>query len=140
MNTEYLENIALDKLKDIDKRYNHDSDVVTYDETEMVQMFIWGVAQGQRMKVDFTRIMSIDEQDTFLSELFGYNFIDVSDPGRPPHYVLYDENGDEFYGKKENKQFDFSTLPGIFSYIAYRAKQDGYLSAQSNMRKALGIS
>lgn len=134
MSTEYLEEIALEKLQNISEENGN------YSESEMVQMFLWGVTQGQKMKVDLTRMLSIDEQDTFLSELFGYNFIDVSDPGQPPHYVLYDENGDEFYGTKENEQFDFSTLPGIFSYIAYRAKQEGYLNAQSDMRKALGIS
>ncbi len=137
MNTKYLEHIALEMLQNIDKQNVNNN---TYGESGMVQMFLLGVTQGQKMKVDFTRILTIGEQDTFLSELFGYDFIDISDPGQPPHYVLYDENGDEFYGTKENEQFDFSTLPGIFSYIAYRAKQEGYLNAQSDMRKALGIS
>lgn len=96
MNTKYLENIALDKLQYIDKQSNHDSDESTYSESGMIQMFLWGVEQGQKMKVNFTRILSRDEQDTFLSELFGYNFVDISGLGQPPHYVLFDENGDEF--------------------------------------------
>ena len=39
----------------------------------------------------------------------------------------------------ENCQFDFSTLAGIFSYTAHRAKNQGYSDCQYAMRKVLGI-
>jgi hypothetical protein len=83
-----------------------------------------------------TEKLTIEQQQELLSTLFGFNFEDVGEG----HTVLYDEEGYEFYGCNEHCQFDFSTLAGIFSYTAYRAKNRGYSDAQFNMRKALGLT
>jgi len=76
-----------------------------------------------------------EQQQELLNTLFGFYFVNTNDD----HWVLYDEEGHEFYGSNENCQFDFSTLAGIFSYTAHRAKNQGYSDCQFAMRKVLGI-
>lgn len=78
-----------------------------------------------------------EQQQGLLNTLFGFNYECLDNVNG--HWVLYDEAGDEFYGSTENCQFDFSTLAGIFSYTAHRAKNQGYLDCQFAMRKILGI-
>lgn len=82
-----------------------------------------------------TKKLTQEEQQDLVQTLFGFNFEDVGDG----HMVLYDEEGHEFYGSNDNSQFDFSTLAGVFSYTAHRAKNQGYSDAQWNIRKALGV-
>jgi hypothetical protein len=87
-----------------------------------------------------TKKLSIKEQDEILNTLFGFELVNVPGPcDIEPCYVLYDEDGDEFYGFSENCQFNFSTLAGIFSYTAHRAKEQGYQDCQFAMRKVLGL-
>lgn len=71
------------------------------------------------------------EQSELLETLFGFSFDDD---------VLIDDYGAEFYETTSNCQFDFSTLAGIFSYTAHRAKKQGYSDCQYAMRKVLGVS
>ncbi len=78
-----------------------------------------------------TKKLSRKKQSELLETLFGFYF---------ENDILIDDNGDEFYGTGSNCQFDFSTLAGIFSYTAHRAKKQGYADAQSRMRQVLGIS
>jgi hypothetical protein len=91
------------------------------------------------------KIMSItdklknDEINHFLGVLFGFRFVNTSDYDTDEHWVLFDEEGDEFYACSENLQFDFSTLAGIFSYMANRSKNQGFLDCQYEMRKLLGL-
>lgn len=82
-----------------------------------------------------TRKLTISQQQDLLSTLFGFDYVNVGNG----QMVLYDEDGNEFYGCTEHCQFDFSTLAGIFSYTAYRAKNQGYSDSQFNIRKALGV-
>jgi len=77
-----------------------------------------------------TKKLSKEEQSEILETLFGFGFEDD---------VLIDDNGDEFYAYQPNCQFDFSTLAGIFSYTAHRAKNQGYSDCQREMRKVLGV-
>ena len=85
--------------------------------------------------------LSIEEQNHFIKTLFGLEMINVStELDSDPHYVVYDEEGNEFYGSDYNCQFDFSTLAGIFSYTAHNAKNQGYSDCQYAMRKLLGLS
>jgi len=88
-----------------------------------------------------TNKLTREQQQEILNTLFGLEFVNTKAPNTSgeEHWVLYDEEGDEFYGSDENCQFDFSTLAGIFSYAAYRAKKQGYFDAQFNIKKALGI-
>lgn len=86
------------------------------------------------------KILTIEERNSILYELFGFSFVNVDEKKDEQHWVLYDEEGDEFYGSNENCQFDFSTLAGIFSYTAHRAKKQGYSDCQYEIRKLLGIS
>lgn len=76
-----------------------------------------------------------EQQQELLGTLFGFEFVDTGDG----HWVLHDENGDRFYHHIESYQFDFSTLAGIFSYTAYRSRNQGHSNCQSEMRKVLGI-
>lgn len=83
--------------------------------------------------------LSIEEQNEILLTLFGFEYVNISEENEKPHHVLYDEEGYEFYGSNENCQFDFSTLEGIFSYAAHRAKNQGYFDCQNDLKKVLGI-
>ena len=86
-----------------------------------------------------TNKLTKEEQNNILYELFGFSLVNICDKEEDAHWVLYDEDGDEFYGIKENCQFDFSTLSGIFSYTAHRAKNQGYSDCQFQIRKVLGL-
>lgn len=86
-----------------------------------------------------TKKLTIEEQNSILHDLFGFEFINVDEKEGGEHWVLYDEEGYEFYGSNENCQFDFSTLAGIFSYTTHRAKNQGYSDCQYAVRKVLGI-
>mgnify|MGYP001356955468 CR=1 FL=1 len=90
--------------------------------------------------MNLTTKLSIEEQNDFVQTLFGFELVNVSPTTEEPHFVLYDEDGNEFYGSNENCQFDFSTLAGIISYTAHRAKNQGYSDCQYAMRKLIGIS
>lgn len=87
-----------------------------------------------------TKELTIKEQENILGDLFGFRFHN-SGIGRDdkPHWVLFDEEGDEFYGNNENCQFDFSTLQGIFSYAIYTGLKRGEAGIQYELRKLLGI-
>lgn len=87
-----------------------------------------------------TKKLTREEQNSILNDLFGFVFVNESETEGEEHWVLYDEEGYEFYGSNENCQFDFSTLAGIFSYTAHRAKNQGYSDCQYAMRKVLGVS
>ena len=87
-----------------------------------------------------TKKLTRDEQNEILYTLFGFSLVNVDEDEGKEHRVLYDEEGDEFYGSNENCQFDFSTLAGIFSYTAHMAKNQGYSDCQREMRKVLGVS
>ena len=82
-----------------------------------------------------TKKLTQEEQQNLVQTLFGFNFEDVGEG----HMVLYNEEGYVFYGSNENCQFDFSTLAGVFSYAAHRAKNQGFGDAQYKIRKALGL-
>jgi hypothetical protein len=87
-----------------------------------------------------TKKLTREEQNSILNDLFGFVFVNESETEGEEHWVLYDEEGYEFYGSNENCLFDFSTLAGIFSYTAHRAKDQGYSDCQYAMRKVLGVS
>lgn len=78
-----------------------------------------------------TEKLTKKQRGEILNDLFGFTF--------NKNGTLIDDEGREFYGINNNCQFDFSTLAGIFSYTAYRAKNQGYKDAQYNICKALGI-
>lgn len=86
-----------------------------------------------------TAELPIELQKEILEQMFGFYLVDQSD-GREPHYVVYDEDGNEFYGSDENCKYDLSTLGGIIRYAEYRGYKMGYLSCQMDMRKVLGVS
>jgi hypothetical protein len=83
--------------------------------------------------------LTIELQKEILDKMFGFTLVDESDGGEP-HYVVYDEDGNEFYGSNENCEYDLSTFGGIIRYAEDRGYKMGYLSCQMDMRKVLGIS
>lgn len=89
----------------------------------------------ENTRIGITNKLTKEEQKEILYDLFGFLF----EKNEADHWVLYDDEGDEFYATQSNCQFDFSTLAGIFSYNAHIAKQRGYLTCQNEMRKSLGI-
>lgn len=86
-----------------------------------------------------TKKLTKEEQSDILNTLFGFWWENIAENEEKEHWVLFDENGYEFYGSDENLQFDFSTLAGIFSYSTHRAKKQGYADCQYAMRKVLGV-
>lgn len=54
-----------------------------------------------------TTELTIELQKEILDKMFGFTLVDVSDGGEP-HYVVYDEDGNEFYGSNENCKYDLS--------------------------------
>ena len=78
------------------------------------------------------RKLTIEEKRQILSKLF---YMDVSDEG-----VIYDDEGDEFFGFAFNHQHELDTLAGIFEYARIRAETDGEYRARYEVRKALGIT
>ena len=72
-----------------------------------------------------------EQQNDILYTLFGFSLVNVDEDEGKEHWVLYDEEGNEFYGSNENCQFDFSTLAGIFSYTAHRAKKHSGIRPRS---------
>lgn len=86
-----------------------------------------------------TEKLTVEQKKELLRTLFGFDLINVDEEEGGEHWVVYDEEGYEFYGIDANCQFDFSTLAGFFSYTAHRAKNQGYSDAQWNIKKALGI-
>lgn len=86
-----------------------------------------------------TKKLTNEEKKELLQTLFGFDLINVDEREGFEHWVIYDEDGNEFYGSNENCQFDFSTLAGFFSYTAHRAKKQGYSDCQFAMRKVLDV-
>ena len=83
--------------------------------------------------------LTIGQQQELLSQMFGFALVNESDDENP-QYVLYDEEGCEFYGSNENCKYDLSTFGGIIRYAEDRGYKQGYASCQMDIRKLLGIS
>lgn len=86
--------------------------------------------------VNLTRKLKREEQKDLLYTLFGFNLEDFEGDG---HYVLYDEEGYEFFATNANCKFNFDTLGGIFGYAAHVAKDKGIFETKHEIRKVLGI-
>jgi len=89
-----------------------------------------------RKSISLTTPLTVKEKQELFSTLFGFTF---TDENRDQHFVLYDDEGYEFYGSDKNLKFQFITLADFFAYTAHRAKLQGYADAQYTIRKALGI-
>jgi len=85
-----------------------------------------------------TEKLPIEDQQSILADLFGFNLIDDGENGES-HFVLYDEDGYEFYGSEYNSQFDLRTLKGIYDYVRITANENGKLDKQYEIRRALGL-
>lgn len=83
-----------------------------------------------------TKKLTIKQQQQILYTLFGFVLDDNNEDGK---FVLYDEEGGEFYSPYENNEFDFTTLEGVFKYATHAAREKGYSEAQFDIRKVLGI-
>lgn len=81
-----------------------------------------------------------EQQNDILYTLFGFSLVNVDEDEGKEHWVLYDEEGNEFYGSNENCKYDLSTFGGIIRYAEDRGYKMGYLSCQMDMRKVLGVS
>lgn len=86
--------------------------------------------------ISLTTPLTVAEKQELFPNLFGFNFTDETFEG---HFVLYDDDGYEFYGFDKNLQFKFITLADFFSYTAHLAKLQGYADAQYAIRKAMGL-
>lgn len=100
------------------------------------------IAEERQRQIEVESIikteLTIELQEKILDQMFGFTLVDESDGGEP-HYVIYDEEGNEFYGRNENLEYDLSTLGGIIRYAEHRGFEMGYRSCQMDMRKVLGV-
>jgi len=80
--------------------------------------------------------LTIEEQNEILGNLFGFQLKDYENDGR---FILYDEEGLEFYGKDSNLKYDFSTLSGIFHYVNQIGIERGEYNKQLEIKRALGL-
>ena len=83
--------------------------------------------------------LAINQQQSILYELFEFVLTDKTLGNGEKQWVLYDDEGREFYRIDEHHQFDFSTVYGIIEYVTYRAKKEGYGECQQDIKKILGI-
>ncbi|WP_299120485.1 hypothetical protein [uncultured Tenacibaculum sp.] len=71
------------------------------------------------------------ERKTLLNELLG---VSTCENG-----VVYDEDGDEFYGCSDNDKYDFGTLKGIIEYVKDESFQSGVRHSQREIKKVLNL-
>lgn len=90
----------------------------------------------KRLQISPTTPLNVYEKQELFQTMFGFTF---TNENRDENFVLYDEEGYEFYSFDKNLQFKFITLADFFSYTAHRAKLQGYADAQYTIRKVLGI-
>jgi hypothetical protein len=83
--------------------------------------------------------LTLSQQKEILYESFGFIVIDESPDEQDQNYVIYDENGHEFYGVDDNCKYDLSTIAGIIKYAESRGEKTGYQHCQKDFRKVLGI-
>jgi hypothetical protein len=83
--------------------------------------------------------LTVKQKKELLKRLFSFDLINVSMANDVENWVVYDDEGDEFYGGDRNRQFDFSNLEGFFKYKEHRVKQEFYLDCQFAIRKTLGF-
>lgn len=74
--------------------------------------------------------LSDSSRAEILSELLGYHIEDG---------VIYDEDGDEFFGIDSNCEYSLLTLDSIIRFMVDRAKQRGRVEKSLEIRKALGL-
>jgi len=84
-------------------------------------------------------ILTIKKKKELLQTLFGFDLINVGLQDNYEHYVIYDAEGDEFYGSDYNCQFNFDTLADFFMYAEKIALDQGYFNCQFKMREVLGL-
>ena len=83
--------------------------------------------------------LAINQQQSILYELFEFVLTDKTLGNGEKQWVLYDDEGKEFYRIDEHLQFYFSTFEGIIKYATYRGKKEGYWRCQQDIKNALGI-
>jgi len=84
-----------------------------------------------------TRILTTEEQSEILKALFGFELVDSENNN---HFVLNDKDGCEVFFTHGDYKFDFTTLAGIFDYVAHVNREKGALKKQAEIKKVLGIS
>ncbi len=80
--------------------------------------------------MDIYQKLTKEEQEAILGPLFGF-FFDGD--------VLVDENEEPFYGIASNKDYDLSTMRGIFDYTRRVGVKEGEKELQRKLQVALGI-
>lgn len=60
-----------------------------------------------------TEQLTTKQKKELLQELFGIDLINVDESENGEHWVVYDEEGEEFYGSNENCQFAMRKVLGV---------------------------
>jgi len=76
------------------------------------------------------------QQKEILQTLFGFDLVNTNDD----HWVVLDEEGDEFYAFDKNLKFDLTTLAGIIEYSNHAQREKGFADCQYQIQKVLGIN
>lgn len=87
--------------------------------------------------MDLNKKLTLEEQTEILYELFGF-VVGDGDTASNCKGVIYDEEGDEFYGSDSNDKFDLTCFSGIIKYSKHLAFEDGKAELRHSFRKLLG--
>ena len=75
--------------------------------------------------------LTVEHQKLFLHDILGF---DVDERG-----VIYDCEGEEFYGYDFNLRFDLTCLEGIIKYVEWQAEERCKRNIQNQLRKLAGL-
>jgi len=85
-----------------------------------------------------TRQLTKDEAANILNGLFGFVLEEVEEEDGGG-FIIYDSEGDEFHGRKENDEFNLTTLQGIFTYMQKISIKQGEMDKVYQIRAALDM-
>lgn len=77
------------------------------------------------MKNILNKDLPINDLKVILEHLFNFTVRNVNPQNDEPHYVIFDDEGDEFYGGEIDSDFNLYCLDGIFKYLAHVNKMKG---------------
>jgi len=82
--------------------------------------------------------LSFKDQSDILGIMFGFECL-RTDPTDDKHIIIYDEEGDEFYGFDANLKYDLSTIRGVIYYAKDIAASDAIYNHNNRIKSLLNI-
>jgi len=83
--------------------------------------------------------LSFKDQSDILGIMFGFECL-RTDPTDDKHIIIYDEEGDEFYGFDANLKYDLTTIRGIIFYAENISAYNAIWHHNDKIKKLLNIN